>query len=102
MENELKEYIQTKINEAKKEPYKDIKLNNKWSPKQIEDILEALDWKYSRSTRDCDCIYQDEHRKYIYQDENSEYNNYRHYQKYALVFTWNGWCQEKSFCIIDR
>lgn len=102
MENELLEYIQTKINEAKKEPYKDIKLNNKWSPKQIEDTLEALGWKYSRSTRICDCIYQDENRKYIYQDENSKYNNYRHYQKYILVFTWNGWCQEKSFSMVDR
>ena len=93
MENELKEYIQTKINEAKKEPYKDIKLNNKWSPKQIEDTLEELGWKYSRSTRICECIYQDENRKYI---------NYEHCQKYILVFTWNGWCQEKSFSMVDR
>lgn len=93
MENKLLEYVQTKINEAKKEPYKDIKLNNKWSPEQIEDTLEALGWKYSRSTRICDCIYQDENRKY---------NNYRHYQKYILVFTWNGWEQEKSFSMVDR
>lgn len=102
MENELLEYIQTKINEAKKETYKNIELNNKWSPKQIEDALETLGWKYSRSTRICDCIYQDEDRKYIYQDENHKYSNYRNYQKYVLVFTWNGWYQEKSFSMVDR
>ena len=93
MNNELLEYVQSKIDEAKEKLYKDIELNNKWSPKQIENALETLGWKYRQATRICNCIYQDENRKYI---------NYEHYQKYALIFTWNGWSQEKSFSMVDR
>lgn len=93
MENELLEYVQTKINEAKEKPYIGIELNNKWSPKQIENALETLEWRYNQLIHSCDCIYRDQHRKYI---------NYEHCQKYALIFSWNGWCQEKSFSMVDR
>lgn len=92
MNSELKEYIQTKINQAKEKLDGFIELDSKWSPNQIENTLKELGWKCNGLIRSGSS----------YQTENYEYSNYRHYRKYLLTFGWNGWTQEKYFGMIEK